>query len=71
MLTLVTSLSYFSGESSMDATTAAVMAVGSLVGVPFGSKLSVQLPEKILQSVVICLILAAAVMMLLNSGGGH
>lgn len=71
VLTLVTSLSYFSGENSMDAVTAIVMAVGSLVGVPIGSKLSVKMPEKLLQSVVIGLILVAAVMMLFNGGGGH
>lgn len=71
VLTLVTSLSYFTGENSMDAVTGIIMAVGSLVGVPFGSKLSVKMPEKILQSVVIGLILVAAVMMLINGGGGH
>ncbi len=70
VLTLVTSLSYFSGENSMDAVTAIVMAVGSLVGVPFGSKLSVKMPEKALQMIVIGIILVAAVMMLFN-GGGH
>lgn len=70
VLTLVTSLSYFTGENSMDAATGMVMAVGSLVGVPFGSKLSVKMPEKILQAVVIGLIFVAAVMMLFN-GGGH
>ncbi len=70
MLTLVTAISYFSGENSMDAMTAIVMAVGSLVGVPFGSKLSVKMPEKLLQVVVIGIILIAAVMMLVN-GGSH
>jgi len=70
VLTLITSVSYFSGENSMDAVTAIVMAVGSLVGVPFGSKLSVKMPEKMLQIIVIGIILVAAVMMLFN-GGGH
>jgi uncharacterized membrane protein YfcA len=69
-LTLVTSLSYFSGENSMDSVTAAVMAVGSLIGVPIGSRLSVKMPEKLLQGVMIGLIFIAAVMMLCN-GGGH
>lgn len=70
VLTLVTSLSYFSGENSMDALTAIVMAAGSLVGVPFGSRLSVKMPEKALQMIVIGIILVAAMMMLFN-GGGH
>lgn len=70
VLTLVTSLSYFTGENSMDAVTAVIMAAGSLAGVPFGSKLSVKLPEKLLQSIVIGLILLAAIMMLFN-GGSH
>ncbi len=70
VLTLVTSLSYFSGENSMDAATAIVMAIGSLVGVPFGVKLSVKMPEKTLQIIVIGIILLAAVLMLFG-GGGH
>lgn len=70
VLTLVTSMSYFSGENSMDAVTAIMMAAGSLVGVPFGSKLSVKMPEKTLQVIVIGIILVAAVMMLFN-GSGH
>ncbi len=68
VLTLVTSLSYFSGENSMDAVTGIVMAVGSLAGVPVGSRLSVNMPEKSLQGVVIGLIFAAAVLMLFNQG---
>ena len=71
MLTLVTSLSYLGGSESIHVPTAVVMAIGSLAGVPFGSKLSVKMPEKILQSVVIALILLAAILMLLNNGGGH
>lgn len=71
MLTLVTSISYLGGNESINVPTAVIMAVGSLVGVPFGSRLSVKLPEKILQGVVIGLILVAAIMMLVNTGGGH
>lgn len=68
VLTFVTSLSYFSGENSMDAVTGIVMAVGSLAGVPAGSKLSVKMPDKILQGVVIGLIFIAAILMLFNQG---
>jgi uncharacterized protein len=70
MLTLVTALSYLSGENSMDVMTAIVMAAGSLVGVPLGSKLSVKLPEKLLQIIVIGIILVAAILMLFN-GAAH
>ncbi len=70
MLTLVTALSYFSGDNSMDAMTAIIMAAGSLIVVPFGSRLSVKMPERLLQVIVIGIILIAAIMMLYN-GGGH
>ncbi len=70
MLTLVTSVHYFSGDNSMDAMTAIVMAAGSLVGVPFGSRLSAQLPERLLQVIVIGIIMIVAVVMLFN-GGAH
>lgn len=71
VLTLGTSLHYFTGEDAMDAVTGIVMAVGSLVGVPFGSRLSVRMPEKTLQGVMIVLISTVAVMMLVSNGGGH
>ena len=48
--------------------TAVVMSVGSLVGVPPGSKLSVKLPDKLLQSIVIVLIFIAAVLMIFKNG---
>jgi len=69
VLTLLTSLIYSKG-GEVDWVTASVMAVGSLAGVPFGSRLSVKMPDKLLQIVVIGLIFVAAVMMLLN-GGAH
>ncbi len=69
VLTLITSLSYFFGENSMDAVTAMVMASGSLVGVPFGVKLSVKMPWKTLQIIVISIILFVAVTMLFGRGG--
>lgn len=70
VLTLFTSLSYFSGENSMDAVTAVIMAAGSLVGVPIGSKLSVTLGDKLLQILVIIVIIIAAFLMLF-SGSSH
>lgn len=69
VLTLVTSLIYSKG-GEVDIATAVVMAVGSLIGVPSGSKLSSGMPDKLLQGIVIALICVAAVMMLIN-GGGH
>jgi uncharacterized membrane protein YfcA len=67
VLTLLTSLIYSKG-GAMDWTTAIVMSAGSLVGVPPGSKLSVKMPDKILQGVVIALIFGAAVLMLFKNG---
>lgn len=68
ILTLFTSLSYFSGENSMDAVTAVVMVAGSLIGVSFGSKLSVRMPEKFLQGVMIILIFISAILMICKQG---
>ena len=42
------------------------MAVGSLAGVPVGRRLSVRMPERALQGVVLLLVFAAAVVMLVN-----
>jgi len=67
VLTLLTSLIYSKG-GAMDWTTAIVMSIGSLAGVPQGSKLSVKMPDKILQGVVIALIFAAACMMIFKNG---
>lgn len=65
VLTLVTSLVYGRG-GSVEHVTAVVMAAGSLGGVSFGSKLSVKMPEKILQITVVGLITFAVVMMILS-----
>ena len=67
VLTLLTSLIYSKGGSA-DIVTAVVMAAGSLIGVPQGSKLSTKMPDKLLQVVMIVLIAIVAVMML---GGGN
>lgn len=65
VLTLLTSLIYSKG-GAVDMVTAVVMSAGSLVGVPPGSKLSVKMPDKLLQSVVITLIFISAVLMVVK-----
>ncbi len=67
VLTLLTSLIYSKG-GEVDIVTAVIMSAGSLVGVPPGSRLSVKMPDKLLQSVVIMLIFIAAVLMGLKNG---
>jgi len=67
VLTLLTSLIYSKG-GAVDMVTAVVMSAGSLVGVPPGSKLSVKMPDKLLQGIVIVLIFIAAVLMLVKNG---
>lgn len=65
VLTLLTSLIYSKG-GAVNMVTAVVMSAGSLVGVPSGSKLSVKMPDKLLQSVVIMLIFVSAVLMVIR-----
>jgi uncharacterized membrane protein YfcA len=67
VLTLLTSLIYSRG-GAVDTVTAVVMSAGSLVGVPPGSKLSVKMPDRILQGIIIALIFIAAVLMLGKNG---
>lgn len=67
VLTLVTSVIY-GQEGEVDKVTAIIMAVGSLAGVYYGSKLSTKIPEKLLQTIVVGLILIAAILMLINPG---
>jgi uncharacterized membrane protein YfcA len=62
---LLTSLIYSKG-GAVDMVTAVVMSAGSLIGVPPGSKLSVKMPDKLLQSVVILLIFISAVLMVVK-----
>lgn len=67
VLTGVTSMVFLiSGE--LELSTAICMAVGSVVGVPIGSRLSVKLPEQLLKAVVIVVIIVAAVLMLIGNG---
>ncbi len=64
VLTLATAVIY--GKSArLDGMTAGLMALGSLFGVHWGSKLSVKLPEKVLQGILIFLIFTAALMMVI------
>ncbi|MDP6491605.1 MAG: sulfite exporter TauE/SafE family protein [Kiritimatiellia bacterium] len=68
VLTLVTSAVFLIG-GEMDIATAVCMAVGSLVGVPIGSRLSVKLPDRALKVVVVAVIVTAAVLMLRGNSG--
>lgn len=63
VLTLATALIYGKG-AQLDGATAGFMALGSLLGVHWGSALAVKLPEKILQAILIFLIFTAAIMMI-------
>lgn len=68
VLTLVTALIYSSGGQTA-IPTAITMAGGSLLGVYYGSKLAVKVPEKLLQSLVIGVVFIAAILMLIGNGG--
>lgn len=63
VLTLITSLIYIAG-SQVDLLSALIMAAGSMLGVYWGSKLSVKIPEKLLQEILIGVIFVAAILML-------
>lgn len=67
VLTLCTSLVYGRG-AQMEWLTAVLMAAGSIVGVPIGSKLSVRLPERPLQWVLTGVILVCAILMIFKQG---
>ncbi|MCF7849238.1 MAG: sulfite exporter TauE/SafE family protein [Kiritimatiellales bacterium] len=65
VLTFITALVYGKG-GEVDAYSAIVMAVGSLLGVRYGSRLSVKLPDTLLRWIMIGVILTAAIMMVAN-----
>ncbi len=71
VLTFIMAVIYGSG-GELDVRTAVIMAVGSLGGVHFGSRLSARMPEKLLRMVMVALIAFAAVLMLasLRKGAG-
>ncbi|MCK4564811.1 MAG: sulfite exporter TauE/SafE family protein [Verrucomicrobia bacterium] len=65
VLTMATALIYGKG-GALEASTAIIMAIGSLAGVRPGTRLSVKLPDQLLRLIMIGLILIAAIMMLTN-----
>ena len=65
VLTLLVAVIFGRG-GELDVSTAVVMAVGSLGGVPLGSRLSVRMPDKVLRAVMVALIAFAAFMMLIS-----
>jgi len=67
ILTLVTSAVYLRG-GEIDLQTAVSMALGSTIGVYWGSKLSVKVPEKALQGIVVGVIIIAGMLMFLKQG---
>lgn len=70
VLTFATAIVYMKG-GNIDYGTAILMATGSMSGVAWGSKLAHKVPEKLLKSIMIVVILIAAIMMFTKSGGGH
>lgn len=65
ILTFATALIYGNG-GELDYHSAVVMAIGSLAGVHYGSRLSAKLPDPLLRWIMISLILIAAIIMLLH-----
>lgn len=63
ILAMITALIYGT-HGEQDRVTALMMAVGSLGGVHYGSKLSVRMPELFLRAIMVVLVLVAAIMML-------
>jgi uncharacterized membrane protein YfcA len=63
VLTMITAILYGRG-TQMDWQTAVLMAAGSMVGVYWGSKLCVKMPERALRLLVIVIVIFAAVCML-------
>ena len=58
----------FGRSGELDTATAVIMAVGSIGGVRFGSRLSVRMPERLLLVVMVTLIAVAAVLMIVAQG---
>ncbi len=69
LLTLLTSAAYLAG-GQIDIRTSVVMALGSIIGVSFGSKLSVKMPEVLLQAIVVGVIIISGVLMIFK-GAAH
>lgn len=62
-MTLFTSIIYAKG-GKQDAITALIMSFGSIIGVYIGSKLTVKLPDIILKTIVLILIIIGAIVMI-------
>ncbi|MEE8290665.1 MAG: sulfite exporter TauE/SafE family protein [Candidatus Tectomicrobia bacterium] len=67
VLTAVSSVVY-GGGGFIDYPTAIVMSVGSIGGVPLGSKLSTRLPERPLKIIVVCIMILSGIVLLLKQG---
>lgn len=65
ILNLVTAITYMTG-GTIQLLTALIMGAGSFVGVFFGSRVSVKIPEKLLQVIVIFVITISTVSMFLK-----
>ncbi len=68
VLTLITA-SIYGGSKVMDLPTVLVMALGSLITVYYGSKLSVRLPDRWLKGIVVGLMLITSVLMVADAIG--
>ena len=67
VLTLAMTLVFAKG-GNIDYGSAILMTAGSLSGVAWGSKLSARVPEKLLKTIMIAVILIAAIMMITTNG---
>lgn len=67
-LTLISSFLYAKG-GNMDHVTALIMWGGSLIGVFFGSRLTMKIPDKVLQAIVVVIIILATALMTFSAGG--
>ena len=67
IMTAITSFTY-GARGELDLPTALIMSLGSTIGVYFGSRLSVKLPDLLLRSIVLSLVILGAVMMCVKKG---
>ncbi|OVE74995.1 hypothetical protein BVX97_06035 [bacterium E08(2017)] len=65
LLTATTSIVYGKG-GMVDIATAIIMAAGSIAGVYIGSKLTLKIPDKMLQTIIIAIIIVAAAAMMIR-----
>ena len=67
VMTLLTSL-FYGVRGEQDIPTALIMSVSSTIGVWIGSRMSVKLPELLLRSIVLGLVILGAIMMCVKHG---